>query len=70
VRISRSMERKACVPHKRVALATLGTFSVDESFMVCVTVITVVLHRCTIGEAASRTDSCMRAVTIHISICQ
>jgi len=58
----------ACVPHKSASLATLGTFFVDESFMVYVTVITVVLHRCTIGEAASRTDSCMRAVRVHISM--
>ena len=34
----------AYVPHKGVSLATVRTFSIDESFMVYV-IITVVLHR-------------------------
>jgi len=61
--------RATCVPHKCVSLATVGTFSIDESFRVYV-IITVVLHRCTIGDVASRTDNCMRAVRVHTSICQ
>ena len=59
----------ACVPHKRDSLATVGTLSVDGSFVVDV-IITVVLHRCTVGDVTSRTDKCMRAVRVHIAICQ